>query len=134
MNSVALVNYRGNIKQSLENGLNHIGGFGVLRSPVLIKPNICTINDGTGYSCTHVETIEALIELLLETDQSLSIRIIESDSQSKSALEAFQKFGYTELCKDLRKSGFDVSTVDLSNSNLTKLARVLFIVKTSFFE
>ncbi|NHI90646.1 MAG: DUF362 domain-containing protein [Candidatus Thorarchaeota archaeon] len=122
MNSIALVKYRGNIKRALEQGLVHIGGFGELASPVLIKPNICTINDGTGYSVTRVETVEALIELLLETDKRLSIRIVESDSESKFAKEAFQKFGYTQLCADMEDSGFDVGTVNLSNTPLMKLS------------
>ncbi|MFW9787827.1 MAG: DUF362 domain-containing protein [Candidatus Thorarchaeota archaeon] len=115
-NSVALVKYKDSVKQAIEEGLSHIGGFGLLESPVLIKPNICTISDGTGYSVTRVETVKALTEILLETDENLSIRIIESDSQSKFAEDAFQKFGYTKLCSDMRTSGFDVSTVDLSKA------------------
>ncbi|MGD9395725.1 MAG: DUF362 domain-containing protein [Candidatus Thorarchaeota archaeon] len=122
MNSVALVKYQDNTKQTLAEGLNHIGGFGVLESPVLIKPNICTINDGTGYSVTRVETVKALVELLLEEDEKLSIRIIESDSQSKNAEESFKKFGYTELCNGMKESGYEVSTVDLSNSPLISLS------------
>jgi uncharacterized protein (DUF362 family) len=61
-----------------------------------------------------------LIEILLKTDEKLSIKIIESDSQSKFAEEAFQKFGYTQLCVDMQGSGFDVSTVNLSNSPLVE--------------
>jgi uncharacterized protein (DUF362 family) len=121
LNSVAIVRYKDSVKQSLEQGLSHIGGFGNLESPVLIKPNICTISDGTGYSVTRVETVKALTELLLMTDEKLSINIIESDSQSKFAEEAFQKFGYTQLCSDMQDSGFDVSMVDLSRSPLMKI-------------
>jgi uncharacterized protein (DUF362 family) len=121
LNSVAIVKYKDSVKQSLEQGLSHIGGFGNLESPVLIKPNICTISDGTGYSVTRVETVKALTELLLMTDEKLSINIIESDSQSKFAEEAFQKFGYTQLCSDMQDSGFDVSMVDLSRSPLMKI-------------
>ncbi|MFW9812926.1 MAG: DUF362 domain-containing protein [Candidatus Thorarchaeota archaeon] len=118
MNSVALVKYKDNVIEALREGLELIGGFGPLESPVVIKPNICTINDGTGYSVTRVETISALIELLLKDDERLSIKIVESDSQSKNAQEAFQKFGYSKLCEDNQKSGFDVSTVDLSRAPL----------------
>ena len=121
-NSVALVKYKDSVKQALEEGLSHIGGFGPLKSPVLIKPNICTINDDTGYSVTRIETVKALIELLLETDEKLSIKIIESDSQSKFAQESFKKFGYTQLCDDMKDSGFDVSTVDLSKAPLISLS------------
>jgi uncharacterized protein (DUF362 family) len=124
MNSIALVKYNNGVKQTLHEGLSLIGGFGELESPVLIKPNICTINDGTGYSCTRVETIRALTELLLEADEKLSIKIIESDSQSKFAEESFQKFGYTDLCEEMKASGFDVSTVDLSKARLIPLSFV----------
>jgi len=122
MNSVALVRYKDNVKQALEQGLTHIGGFGPLKSPVLIKPNICTINDGTGYSVTRIDTIKALTELLLEEDEKLTIKIIESDSQSKFAEESFQKFGYTGLCEDMNSAGFDVNTVDLSKAPMISLS------------
>ena len=121
MNSVALVKYKDSISEALQEGLAHIGGFGALESPVLVKPNICTINDDTGYSVTRVETVRTLIELLLKTDEKLSIKIIESDSQSKFVEEAYQKFGYTKLCDDMQGSGFDVSTVDLSKVPLIEL-------------
>lgn len=121
-NSVALVQYKDDVKQTLQDGLSLVGGFGELASPVLIKPNICTINDGTGYSVTRIETVRALTELLLEANQKLSIKIIESDSQSKFAEESFQKFGYTKLCEDMKAAGFDVSTVDLSKARLISLS------------
>jgi len=129
MNSVALVKFKRNIKRTLEEGLSYIGGFGPLESPVLIKPNICTINDGTGFSCIRVETVEALTELLLEEDRNLSIRIVESDSQSKNAEEAFHKFGYSQLCSDMQDSGFDVRTVDLS-----KVPRISLSFVGDYFE
>lgn len=121
MNSVALVKFKGSVSKVLQEGLEHIGGFGVLDSPVLIKPNLCTISDNTGYSVTRVEVVKALIELLLHTDEDLSIKIVESDSQSKFAEEAFEKFGYKQLCDDMKDSGFDVKTVDLSKDPLMKL-------------
>ncbi len=121
MDSVALVRYKDSISEALKEGLDHIGGFGSLESPVLVKPNICTISDGTGYSVTRVETVRALIELLLEIDEKLSIKIIESDSQSKFAEESFQKFGYNKLCQDMQGSGFDVTTVDLSKAPMKEL-------------
>ncbi|MHA1971147.1 MAG: DUF362 domain-containing protein [Candidatus Thorarchaeota archaeon] len=122
MDSVALVKYKENIRSTLEEGLGHIGGFGDLKSPVLIKPNICTIKDGTGHSVTDIDVVKAIIDLLLETDSELSIKIIESDSQSKNAKEAFVKFGYTKFCEDKQNSGFDVATVDLSSLPLAKIS------------
>lgn len=122
MKTIALVKYKDSVSQTLREGLELIGGFGALESPILVKPNICTINDGTGYSCTRIETVNALIELLLETDEKLSIKIIESDSQSKFAEEAFQKFGYSKFCDDMQSSGYDVTTVDLSKASLISLS------------
>ncbi len=121
MNSVALMKCKSSVSKALQKGLEHIGGFGVLDSPVLIKPNICTISDNTGYSVTRVEVVKALVELLLKTGEALSIKIVESDSQSKFAEEAFEKFGYKQLCDDMKASGFDVRTVDLSKDPLMEL-------------
>ncbi|MGY5871601.1 MAG: DUF362 domain-containing protein [Candidatus Thorarchaeota archaeon] len=122
MDSVALVKYGKDIQNTLEQGFGHLGGFGELKSPVLVKPNICTIKDNTGHSVTDTEVVKAVIELLLEKDSKLSIKIIESDSQSKNAGEAFVKFGYTKFCKDKEDSGFDVTTVNLSHSRLSKIS------------
>ena len=121
VNSVALVKCKSSVSKALQEGLAHIGGFGVLDSPVLIKPNLCTISDNTGYSVTRVEVVKSLVELLLQTDENLSIKIVESDSQSKFAEEVFEKFGYKQLCDDMKDSGFDVGTVDLSKDSLMEL-------------
>jgi len=119
VDSVALVKHKKDIGESLEQGLELIGGFGELRSPVLVKPNICTISDNTGYSVTRVEVVEALLDLVLKENGNLSIRIIESDSQSKTTGNAFEKFGYTRLASRMQRAGFDVSLVNLSESRLT---------------
>ncbi|MFW9934108.1 MAG: DUF362 domain-containing protein [Candidatus Thorarchaeota archaeon] len=116
MDSVALVDVEEDITKPLETGLNLIGGFGTPNSPVIIKPNICTITDNTGYSVTHSFVIEILLELLYEQDPNLSIRIVESDSQSKWANEAFTKFGYTELAAKFKKRNYDIELVNLSES------------------
>ncbi|MHA1944125.1 MAG: DUF362 domain-containing protein [Candidatus Thorarchaeota archaeon] len=121
MNSVALVKHKQNFKETLEEGLENIGGFGKMISPVIIKPNICTINDDTGYSVTNVEVVKALVEIILEQDEKIPIKIIESDSQSKFVDEAFEKFGYKQLCTDMQKAGFDVETVNLSKSPLRRV-------------
>jgi len=80
MNTVALIKDRNGIRETLEEGLELLGGFGALKSPVLIKPNICTIKDGTGHSVTDINVVKALVNLILEVDESLSIKIVESDS------------------------------------------------------
>ncbi len=92
MDSVAVVKFEGEIEKTLEEGLELIGGFGALRSSVLIKPNICTIADTTGYACSSVGVVEALIRLILRRDSSLSVKIVESDSENKFAEKAFEVF------------------------------------------
>jgi uncharacterized protein (DUF362 family) len=120
MTSVALLRFKDSLKSTLSAGLNLIGGFSNLKSPILIKPNICTISDGTGSSVTDVNVVEAIARLFLEDDQGLAIKIVESDSQSKYAEEAFEKFGYGNLERAMKKEGFDVSLVNLSKSPLVK--------------
>ena len=122
MDPVAIVKYSQDIRRTLEEGLNLLGGFGNLKSPVLVKPNLCTIKDGTGHSVTDTEVVKTIVDLMLEVDSKLSIKIIESDSQSKDAQECFEKFGYTEFCEGKQESGFDVSTVDLSCIPLAKIS------------
>ncbi|TXT57899.1 MAG: hypothetical protein BAJATHORv1_10607 [Candidatus Thorarchaeota archaeon] len=120
MDTVSLIKTDEKLKRSIEAGLDLIGGFGGLRSPVLIKPNICTISDGTGYSVSDIKLIEALVQVLFEWDSSLSIRIVESDSQSKYADKAFEKFGYTELVEKINDKGQDLKLVNLSKSELVE--------------
>ena len=121
MDTVALVRFNEDIEESVQEGLKLVGGFGTLQSPVLIKPNICTISDKTGSSVTDVRMIEALITLIFKEDPNLSVRIVESDSQSKWATEAFDKFGYTALAKMYQKQDFDVSCVNLSSCHTKKI-------------
>lgn len=121
MGSVALVKCEEDIRKSLEDGLELIGGFGNLQSQVLIKPNICTISDDTGYSVTRIDIVESVIEILFDLDRQLSIKIVESDSQSKFAMEAFEKFGYQTLADKIVDEGYDVSLVDLSAPPLVSI-------------
>ena len=116
MDSVALVRCKGDVRKTLENGIKLLGGFGVLKSPFIIKPNICADVDRTGFAITDVKIVEALIKLVLKEEGNLSIKIVESDSESKFADEAFEKFGYKSLEKKLRSLGFDASLVNLSHS------------------
>jgi uncharacterized protein (DUF362 family) len=115
------VKFSENVQETLREGLTLIGGFSNLKSPVLIKPNICTISDGTGSSVTNVGVVEAITRLILESEEGLAIKIVESDSQSKFAEEAFEKFGYTDFENTMKNEGFDVSLVNLSKSPLVKM-------------
>jgi uncharacterized protein (DUF362 family) len=116
LDSVALVKYENNIEKTLEEGIELINGFKSLKSPVIIKPNICTQVDKTGFAVNDIQVLEDLVNMILKENQNLSIKIVESDSMSKFADEAFDKFGYRNLEAKMQKSGFDVSLVNLSHS------------------
>lgn len=116
VDSVALVKYEGDVEKVLGEGIELVGGFRVLKSPFIIKPNICAGEDKTGFANTNVKIVKALIKLVLEENKNLSIKIVESDSGSKFADEAFEKFGYNNLQEEMRSLGFDVSLVNLSRS------------------
>jgi len=122
MNAIALVKHKTNIRETLEKGLELLGGIESLKSPVLIKPNICTMKDGTGYSVTDINVVKALADLVFESNERVSIKIIESDSESKNAEGAFEKFGYEKYCNEKRELGFDISTLNLSLTPLVKIA------------
>jgi len=114
VNSVALVKYEGNVTETIEKGINLLGGFRKLGSPFVIKPNICTSVDKTGFATTNTDVVEALVNLVLQQKRNLSIKIVESDSESKFADEAFEKLGYKDLERRTEDSGFDLALVNLS--------------------
>jgi len=120
LDSVALVNYEGDVRKALEEGVELIGGFGVLKSPLIVKPNICTHVDKTGFAVTNVEVVEALVKLVLKVDESLSIKIVESDSESKFADEAFEKYFNNPKFPDIIvRSGYFVSLAVAKTHPLT---------------
>ncbi|TFF96530.1 DUF362 domain-containing protein [Candidatus Thorarchaeota archaeon] len=115
---VALVKHSGRIGESIQRGFSLIGGLDGLQSPVLIKPNICTIKDGTGSSVTDVRLVEAIAGIIHEYDSSLSVRVVESDSQSKFAKDAFQRFGYSDMVDRMQEEKHDIDLIDLSGQPL----------------
>ena len=121
VDSVALVKCEGHPEAALREALSLIGGFGSFVSPLLIKPNICADVDETGVANTKVEIVESLITLALEENGRLPIRIVESDSMSKFADQAFTEFGYGRLASRLNDLGLDVSLVNLSKSPLRQV-------------
>ena len=102
MDPVALVKYNGDVKKTLDEAVKLIGSFKTLKSPLIIKPNISTGLDKTGYANTKLDVVEAFIRLVLEKNPKLQIRIVESDSEAKYADEAFEKFGYIDLEQRIR--------------------------------
>jgi uncharacterized protein (DUF362 family) len=74
VDSVVIVKYEGDVGKTLEEGIKLLGGFGVLKSPFIIKPNICARVVKTGFAVTDVKVVEALINSVLKEDRNLSIK------------------------------------------------------------
>jgi uncharacterized protein (DUF362 family) len=121
VDSVALVRCEGHPEVALREAGRLIGGLEFPESWLTIKPNICAGVDETGAANTRVDMVESLITLILEENRHLSIRIVEADSMSKFADEAFTRFGYRDLVSRLSDKGFDVSLVNLSKSPLSQV-------------
>jgi uncharacterized protein (DUF362 family) len=121
LEKVAIVRCRESVSDAIGVGLDYTSGLADLKGPVLIKPNICTISDDTGHSVTDAAVVDAVIDLLLATNNKLQIRIVESDSQSKQTDSAFSKFGYEKIARDRQKNGFDVELINLSGPPLREV-------------
>ncbi len=121
MNKVALTRFDGSLTSTIGQGIEMIEGLSNLTNPVLIKPNICTRLDGTGHSVTDVKVVEAVIDLVLKENPDATIKIIESDSQSKDTMDAFERLGYTQLRNDKKSEGYDIDLINLSEEPLVEL-------------
>lgn len=121
LSSVSLVKHEHDIEKTINEAVRLIGGFGVLKNPFIIKPNLCTDVDVTGVATTNVKTVEALMKLVLKEDRNLQIRIVESDSESKYADDAFEKLGFKSLEERFVNAGFDVSLINLSQEPVEKV-------------
>jgi len=120
MNTVAFLKCHEDFKETLGEAIELIGGMGKLSSPLILKPNLCTGNDHTGYANVKVEVVEALVDHILEGDRDIEIRIVESDSMSKYADKAFEKYGYRAFVDRLSGRGVNISLHNLSRSPLIK--------------
>ncbi len=120
MDTVAFLKCRDNFTETLEKAIGIIGGLGDLGSPLVLKPNICTGNDHTGCANIRVEVIESLVSEIQKTNRNIEIRIVESDSMSKYADKAFERYGYKDFVERMIAQGLDVSLVNLTRSPLTQ--------------
>ena len=120
MDSVAFLKCRESFGETLRKAIDLIGGIGKLGSPLILKPNLCTGNDHTGCANVKVEVVEALVDQILKVDRDVEIRIVESDSMSKYADEAFERYGYKAYVDRLSERGVNISLHNLSKSPLTR--------------
>ena len=121
MDKVVLLRCVGNFEETLHKALDLFGGYEP-RSPLIIKPNLCTGNDHTGCANVKVEVVESLAGYVLRQNHDLSIKIVESDSMSKYADKAFERYNYKAYAESQRRKGYDVELINLSNAPLTKFS------------
>jgi len=121
MDTVAFLKCREGFRETLWDAIDLIGGLDELGSSLILKPNICTENDHTGCANVKVEVIEALVDHILREDEGIEIRIVESDSMSKYADNAFKKYGYRAYVDRLSSQGVNISLDNLSNSTLSQV-------------
>jgi uncharacterized protein (DUF362 family) len=121
MDTVAFLKCSESFEDTLEQAIDLIGGLKNLKSPLILKPNICTDNDHTGHANVKVETVEALVNCILRDDKETEIRIVESDSMSKYADRAFERYGYETYVSGRRESGLNISLNNLSKMPLTRI-------------
>lgn len=119
MSKVALLKCREDFDETLGEAIDLIGGFR-LKSPLIIKPNLCTGNDHTGCANVKVEVVQSLVSHVTSRLPGTSIKIVESDSMSKYADEAFDRYGYRAYVEKKKSEGFDLALVNLTGSPLVK--------------
>ncbi len=120
MDTVALLKIRGSFEETLREALELIGGLKDLESPIILKPNICTGNDHTECANTKVEVVEALVDEIIKENKDPEFRLVESDSMSKYADKAFERYGYREYVERASSQGVNISLTNLSKSELTE--------------
>jgi len=120
MDTVALLKIQDSFDETLCEAIKLIGGLRELESPLIMKPNICTGNDRSGYANVKVEVIEVLINEILKEKEDTEIRIVESDSGSKWADKAFQRYGYKDYSDKKSNEGANISLINLTKSPLTE--------------
>lgn len=115
-----MLKIRESFEETLRNAINMIGGLKELKSPIILKPNICTGNDHTECANTKVEVIETLVEQITQVYNDTEFRLVESDSGSKWADKAFQRYGYKDYVDRAQKKGVNITLTNLSKIPLTE--------------
>lgn len=119
MDTVALLKIRDTFDQTLSKAIKLIDGVKNLESPLILKPNICAGNDHTHCANTKVEVIETFVEKILDQNNEIEIRIVESDSMSKYADKAFDRYGYRSYVEEKHRQGVNITLTNLSKAPLT---------------
>ena len=120
MDTVAILKIRGSFEETLREAISLIGGLKELESPLILKPNICTGNDHTNCANTKIDVVEALVDEIILENRDIEIRMVESDSMSKYADKAFERYGYKDYVERLSSQGVNISLTNLSKSPLTE--------------
>ena len=118
---VALLRINGSFEETLREAIQLIGGLEDLKSPLIMKPNICTGNDHTDCANIKIQVIETLVDEIFRVNEDIEIRMVESDSGSKWADKAFERYGYKEYVDRKNSQGVNISLINLSKSPFGKL-------------
>ena len=121
MDLVSLVKCTRNFDSSLEEAVESVDGFSRLKSPVLIKPNICIEDDRTGFANSKLDAVDTIIRLVFRENTDLAVRVVEADSTMKNIENAFKKLGFSKLAKKYTDQGYDVSLINLSSAPSIKV-------------
>jgi uncharacterized protein (DUF362 family) len=119
--------YSTSLKQGLELISCDGGGIRSGGLPVLVKPNLCVSKPSASGAVTSLALVKTVIDLVLESDAGSSIRIVESDSDSKWVDEAYNVFGYVDMVDDYCAAGCDVKLVNLSREPVVEVSSSSFL-------
>jgi uncharacterized protein (DUF362 family) len=75
---------------------------------VIIKPNVCCVNCSAA-AVSDMRIVEGLLRAIHEASHESKVYIVESDNNSRRAMDAFRKHGYTKLAER-----YGVQVVNLS--------------------
>jgi uncharacterized protein (DUF362 family) len=121
LDKVVLLRCGESFDETFNEALDLLGGYEP-KSPFVVKPNLCTGNDHTGCANVKVEVVESLLGYVLRQNPDLSVKIVESDSMSKYADKAFERYEYEAYAEKQRNEGYDVELLNLSNEPLTNFS------------
>lgn len=93
---VSIVRVNGDIKSSIQQSINLLGGLNIPRGArVIIKPNICFWKNTDGMIITDPRLLESVLEIVGE--HTSKVTIVESDNNSGTAEKRLKKSGIMDI-------------------------------------
>jgi predicted dehydrogenase/uncharacterized protein (DUF362 family) len=105
---VSIVRVNGNIKSSIQQSINLLGGLNIPRDArVVIKPNVCFWKNTDGMVITDPRLLGAVLEIVGE--RTSKITIVESDNNSGTAEKRMMKSGIMDIVERYRAEFVNLS-------------------------